>query len=582
MKSLSLNKEVLFFYISIFFSTALYSEDSIDIWNKKNLNKNIILPKIENVLIKKSETSININELATRKIEIRSTNLTEDIKPIYGLYDPNENNLTLEMWSTSEGTTIKDTIERIKKIKLSSFAEELFVNTLFTVSKLPNQNMTDEEFINYKIDWLIKNKKDVMISNFLSKNKNFPNKSKIIKYLVDKNIAKANLIEACKKITLINSDVKDPYLDQFKIVCLINQNKKNEAQLLIDLLKEQKLSNKFFDNKINYILGVSTKEDKKVNDSSLLNFYLSSITVSDFYYKPNKETDTKIWEYLAAANLINIDDFKNIEEIKELEVAANNNNSAKLYLFEVYKNINFSLSDLLNTDDIYLDLDPIKARALIYQKILLSDNIETKLKYLFLLNDLFKKEKLHNVFKEYLSQELKAIDTKKIPLEYQTLVNENIIYVKIIKLGKIKYNDRSYHTSKTIKHYIEKNIPKKKTEKELQKIHKKLQKNKKYKISLNDVILLESLQKDGFLIPKEINYEEVSKKNLPPIELLNLVKNKEIGLALLRIVEIIGEDELEDLDAQTIYFINYLFEKAGLTKLRNRILITVLPDRFEI
>ena len=582
MKSLSLNKEVLFFYISIFFSTALYSEDSIDIWNKKNLNKNIILPKIENVLIKKSETSININELATRKIEIRSTNLTEDIKPIYGLYDPNENNLTLEMWSTSEGTTIKDTIERIKKIKLSSFAEELFVNTLFTVSKLPNQNMTDEEFINYKIDWLIKNKKDVMISNFLSKNKNFPNKSKIIKYLVDKNIAKANLIEACKKITLINSDVKDSYLDQFKIVCLINQNKKNEAQLLIDLLKEQKLSNKFFDNKINYILGVSTKEDKKVNDSSLLNFYLSSITVSNFYYKPNKETDTKIWEYLAAANLINIDDFKNIEEIKELEVAANNNNSAKLYLFEVYKNINFSLSDLLNTDDIYLDLDPIKARALIYQKILLSDNIETKLKYLFLLNDLFKKEKLHNVFKEYLSQELKAIDTKKIPLEYQTLVNENIIYVKIIKLGKIKYNDRSYHTSKTIKHYIEKNIPKKKTEKELQKIHKKLQKNKKYKISLNDVILLESLQKDGFLIPKEINYEEVSKKNLPPIELLNLVKNKEIGLALLRIVEIIGEDELEDLDAQTIYFINYLFEKAGLTKLRNRILITVLPDRFEI
>ena len=582
MKPLSLNKEVLFFYISIFFSTALYSEDSIDIWNKKNLNKNINPPKIENVLIKKSETSININELSARKIEIRSTNLTEDIKPIYGLYDPNENNLTLEMWSTSEGTTIKDTIERIKKIKLSSFAEELFVNTLFTVSKLPNQNMTDEEFINYKIDWLIKNKKDVMISNFLNKNKNFPNKSKIIKYLVDKNIAKANLIEACKKITLINSEVKDSYLDQFKIVCLINHNKKNEAQLLIDLLKEQKLSNKFFDNKINYILGVSTKEDKKVNDSSLLNFYLSSITVSNFYYKPNKETDTKIWEYLAAANLINIDDFKNIEEIKELEVAADNNNSAKLYLFEVYKNINFSLRDLLNTDDIYLDLDPIKARALIYQKILLSDNIETKLKYLFLLNDLFKKEKLYNVFKEFLSQELKAIDTKKIPLEYQTLVNENIIYVKIIKLGKIKYNDRSYHTSKTIKHYIEKNIPKKKTEKELQKIHKKLQKNKKYKISLNDVILLESLQKDGFLIPKEINYEEVSKKNLPPIELLNLVKNKEIGLALLRIVELIGADELEDLDAQTIYFINYLFEKAGLTKLRNRILITVLPDRFEI
>ena len=104
-------------------------------------------------------------------------------------------------------TTIKDTIDRIDKIKLSSFSEELFVNTLFTISKLPGRNMTDKEFINYKIDWLIKNKKDGMISTFINKNKKFPNKSKIIRYLVDQNIAKANLKEACNKIALINNDV---------------------------------------------------------------------------------------------------------------------------------------------------------------------------------------------------------------------------------------------------------------------------------------------------------------------------------------------------------------------------------------
>jgi hypothetical protein len=106
--------------------------------------------------------------------------------------------------------------------------------------------------------------------------------------------------------------------------------------------------------------------------------------------------------------------------------------------------------------------------------------------------------------------------------------------------------------------------------------------SKKYKISLNDVILLESLKYDGFSIPKEINYEEISQNNLPPAELLNLVKNKEIGLVLLRIVELVGEDELVDLDPQTIYFINYLVGEAGLTKLRNKILITVLPDRIKI
>ena len=94
--------------------------------------------------------------------------------------------------------------------------------------------------------------------------------------------------------------------------------------------------------------------------------------------------------------------------------------------------------------------------------------------------------------------------------------------------------------------------------------------------------MLEALQDDGFSIPKEINYQEVGKNNQPPAELVNLVKNKEVGLALLRIVELVGEDELSDLDSQTIYFINYLFGKAGLTKLRSKILITLLPDRTEI
>jgi hypothetical protein len=582
MKLLSLNRKIILFFISVLFFTPLYCEDSVDLWNKENFNKKKVLNKAESNPIKKVETNIDINAQLPKEIEVSLKNLKTNENPIYGIYDPNENNLTLDMWSNSEGTRVKDTLERINKIKLSSFSEELFKNTLFTVSKKPDQNMTDEEFINYKIDWLIKNKKDEMISAFLNKNKNFPNKSRIIKYLVDKNIAKANLKEACEKITLISNDIKDSYLDQFKVICLINKNKKNEAQLLIDLLREQKLSNKFFDNKINYILGLQTKEDKKIDDSNLLNFYLSSIAISNFNYKPNKKTDVKIWEYLTAANLIKIDDFESTEQIKELEIAANNNRLTKSYILDVYKKIKFSFNDFLNTDEVYPTLDPTKARALVYQKILLSDNTETKLKYLFLLNDLFKDARLSNIFRIHLSQELKILDKEKIPLEYQMLVAKNIINEKTNKLGKIKYNDKNYHTSKVIKYYIEKNISKKNTEKELIKIHKKLRKNKKYQISLNDVILLEALQDDGFSIPKEINYQEVGKNNQPPAELVNLVKNKEVGLALLRIVELVGEDELSDLDSQTIYFINYLFGKAGLTKLRSKILITLLPDRTEI
>jgi len=582
MKSLSLNRKIFLFFVPFLFSSILFSEDSVDIWDKKDLNKLKSSNKLENITLKKTEKNKNINIKLPKETDISLSNLPISSEPIYGLYDPSENNLTLQMWSNSEGTRIKDTIERINKIKLSTFSEDLFVNTLFTVSKLPGRNMSEKEFVNYKINWLINNKKDDLISIFLNKNKNFPNKSKILKYLVDQNIAKANLKEACKKIELINNDVKDSYLDQFKVICLINENKKNEALLLIDLLREQKLSNKFFDNKINYLLGVSTEEDQKIDDTNLLNFYLSSITISNFDYKPNKKTDIKIWEYLTAANLMNMNNFENIEQIKQLESAANTNSLAKSYILEVYKNIKFNFNDLLNADEIYLTLDSINARALVYQKVLLSDNTETKLKYLFLLNDLFKSDNLSNVFKDYLSQELKNLDAEKIPVEYQTFVAKNIIYEKENKLRKIKYSDKSYHTSKILKYYIENNFSKKITQKEILKVHKKLKKNKKYQISLKDTILLESLQADGFSMPKEINFEQVGKNNLPPVELLNLVKNREIGLALLRIVELVGEDELIDLDSQTIYFINHLFGKAGLAKLRNKILITVLPDRTEI
>ena len=579
MKLLNLNKKLFFSLILFIFFTPLLTEDSVDIWKKEKLNEEKKTTKLKNIALEKSVSKINLNSELPKEIEVNTDSSIINQKLVYGIFDPSKNNLTLDMWLNSEGTRVKDTIDRVNKIKLSSFAQEIFVNTLFTISKLPNQNMTDIEFINYKLDWLINNNKDELITTFLNKNKEFPNKKKIIKYLVDRNIARANLDKACQNITLIGTDVKDSYLDQFKIICLIKNNKKNEAELVLDLLREQKLSNKFFDNKINNLLGVNEKINLKIDDTNLLNFYLSSIAVPDFSYTPSKKTNKKIWQYLIAANLLKIDDFENDVQIKELENAANNNSLPMLYVFEIYKNIRFNFNDFLNADEIYLNLDSINARALIYQKVLLSDNVETKLKYLFLLNDLFKKDNLSNISQEYLDKELKNLDPKKIPFSYKQLVEENIIYEEKNDLGKIKYNDNYYHTSRIIKFYTEKETFRKKPEKEFNNIFKKIKKNKKYKTSLKDIILFETLESDGIIFSKELIDQEIVKKNIPPIELLNLGKNNETGLLLLRIVELIGEDEILDLDIQTIYFINHLLINSGIKKFSNKILITALPQR---
>ena len=101
-----------------------------------------------------------------------------------------------------------------------------------------------------------------LIESFLKQNEEFDSKSRAVQYLVDKNIASANIKEGCEKIKFIDARIKDSYLEKFKIYCLIFNDKKPDAQLLLDLLREQKQSDKFYDDKINFLLGVTDKTSK--------------------------------------------------------------------------------------------------------------------------------------------------------------------------------------------------------------------------------------------------------------------------------------------------------------------------------
>ena len=360
---------------------------------------------------------------------------------------------------------------------------------------------------------------------------------------------------------------------------MIFNNKKNEAQLVYDILKEQKLSNNFFDNKINFLLGIQETTDNKIDDSNLLNFYLSSVTVPDFNYEPTNKTDKFIWEYLNAANLLEIKDFENKEKIKKLEIAANENTVDKLKIFDIYKKIPFGLNTLINAESVYKSLDGVNSRALIFQKYILSDNVENKIIYLDLLKDLFKKDNISNVFTKFMSDELKKLMTNEIPDSYIEMVKSNILTEEEYELGRIKYDDKILHRSRVMRFYTEVETPFEKSQKDLNNVYKKIKRNKNYFYSGKDLALIESLKIDGFLIPKEIKYAEISKNYSVPDTLLNLVKNDEIGRLALKFVEIIGEDEIYELDAETIYFMTNILNKASLIKFRNKVLSTALPLR---
>ena len=137
--------------------------------------------------------------------------------------------------------------------------------------------------------------------------------------------------------------------------------------------------------------------------------------------------------------------------------------------------------------------------------------------------------------------------------EFKKIVKRNIILEKDNELGKIKYDDKVLHRSKVIKIFTEENFDKEKINKDFSKLYKKISKNRKY-FFYKRLILLDTLSSDGIEMPKDLNIRTF--KNLTiPSNINSLVENGEIGMLMFKLVEIIGSDDIENLDPETLYFI---------------------------
>ena len=387
-------KLIFCLFILFSFSIITYSEEKIDIWKNKEIINNEKDKKILNSSDNSKKLNLNsdtkIEKVQSIKIEDGLTESTKETK-VFGIYDPSEFNFNLNMWSTTKAEDVRASIKRLNKINLSKTSSEIYENIILSFS-YPPDGMNNKEFVELKKNLMIENKRSDLIESFLKQNQEFDGKSKAVQFLVDQNISQADLKEGCNKIEFIDSTIKDAYLEKFRIYCLVFNNKKPQAQLLLDLLREQKQSDKFFDDKINFLLGVSDKTNTKINEKNLLNFYLSSVTIKDFKYIPTKTTKKEIWKYLNAANLIKLEDVDDKSRIKELEIAANEDQIDKTIIFDIYKQIPFNLNTLVNAKNLYQTLDSTDSRSLIFQKYLLSENNESKVEYLFLLEDLFRKD----------------------------------------------------------------------------------------------------------------------------------------------------------------------------------------------
>ncbi len=114
-------------------------------------------------------------------------------------------------------------------------------------------------------------------------------------------------------------------------------------------------------------------------------------------------------------------------------------------------------------------------------------------------------------------------------------------------------------------------------EKDLENLLKNIKKDKKYFFSTKDLIMLESLKSDGVKFPKKYeNIYEVIDPNIP-YDIQILINKEETGLAMLRLVQILGEDNVTNIGSETLYFIVSVLNQLNLDKIRNKLLLKVLP-----
>ena len=582
MKNLKLlNKKYLSIILFLsFLGFATQAQEPVDIWSLENkkIEKTAIIENQE----KKSVPQNTIYEMRSKNLD--QSNIIEDQTlvskeiEIVGLYDPAQNGLNINMWTNSDGDQILSLIKRISKINLSKDATEILNILLLTNSHYPDKNISKEQFLELKSDWLIKNSDLKLIEDYLLDNQIINENPKLTKFLVDNFLSKSKVEKSCHIFSKFNKNIEDEYLSKFNIYCLINNNKKEEAQLLLDLKKELGFEDKFYEKKINYLMGYENKTDLVISENTILDFHLSHRTSSDFKFEPNDSTSKKIWKYLSTSNLL--DDIQDIEitdidKVATIEKATHEKNYTEKELFELYKRFQFNINQLLTIKESTKVLSAVEARALIYQGILITTNTERKLELMNALKNSFKNNDIENSFNQELRNLLKEINTKEIPSKYVKFY-EKYINEEKINTADIKINNKILHQSKLI-NYFKGEYSTKSITKELNDFLKKIKKNKKYFFSKKDVILVEAFKSDGIKVSGKFkDLYQVDQSEIPS-DIQILINSGDMAAAMLRIVEVIGQDEIKDIDEDTLYFIISTLNQLDVDPLRNKILLKVLP-----
>ena len=201
MKTLvSLSKYfIVFLFFINFFIQSLSAEEPVDIWKIENQKKIEEENNKEKKVEQSNENSIYKMQADNNELQVISEEKTDSTNiKLAGIFDPQEYGLSLDMWSNSNGKIIKSILTKINKMNLSEDSKEILRVALLTNSYLPNKNITHEEFMDLKTQFLIKIEDLNLIKTYLINNNNeTDNNDILIRFFADKNLSNSELEKSC-------------------------------------------------------------------------------------------------------------------------------------------------------------------------------------------------------------------------------------------------------------------------------------------------------------------------------------------------------------------------------------------------
>ena len=560
----------------LIFYSHTNANEPVDIWNidKKGSENNSVNTNLDND--KDEAETIVIQENLINNVE--EGEITNKRK-IVGLYDPEENGFALEMWNNTDPKKIFELSNKISNMKLSTDAKNIYTKLLLTNSYSPSKKKDEKKFLKMKSDWLIKFKDIDLIKEYLKKNTEIEQNEQLTKFVLDELLAINEKKQACEFLEELNTNFKDNYLTKYSIYCLIYLKKNEQASLRYDLEKELGYSDPFFEKKFQFLSGyISNSPDTSEKD--LLNLHLSFLTNEEYKYLPNDKTPKIYWRYLSSNNLLestNNIDIKDENQISLLEKATHQGNYEEIDLLNLYKKFQFSVDQLLNIEAEINRISKIQARALLYQGVLLNKDPNTVINLSKLLKESFEKENIPNAFNTELKKILENFKLEELSSDLTEFYSKSLEQENLE--NEIKFNNKILHQSKLVKYFGKDNISMKKIEKDLNNYLKKVKKSKKNYLITKDIILIEAMVSDGIEIKEEYRSLYNSKESSIPTDIQVLINDQEIGMAVLRLIEIIGQDKIKDLGSETLYFLINALNQMNIDPIRNEILYSVLPLR---